>query len=101
GPALGGALVVAGSPGIALLIDAVSFVVAALLLVRIAIAPRVAETAARFFHELREGWREFTLRTWLWTSVVLFGVGNVFFMFWNVLGPVVAKNHLERDGFSV
>jgi MFS family permease len=98
GPALGGALVVAGSPGIALLIDAVSFVVAALLLVRIAIAPRVAETAARFFYELREGWREFTLRTWLWTSVVLFGVGNVFFMFWNVLGPVVAKNDLDGAG---
>lgn len=98
GPALGGALVVAGSPGVALLIDACSFVAAALLLVRIDIAPRVADAASRFFHELREGWREFSSRTWLWASVALFGVGNIFFMFWNVLGPVVAKKDLEGAG---
>ena len=98
GPALGGAIVVLGSPGIALLIDATSFVVAALLLARIAIAPRVVETASRFFHELREGWREFSARSWLWASVILFGFGNIFFMFWNVLGPVVAKQDLGGAG---
>jgi MFS family permease len=98
GPALGGAIVVAGSPGIALLIDAVTFVVAALLLGRIAIAPRAVVAASRFFHELREGWREFSSRTWLWASVVVIGIGNVFFMFWNVLGPVVAKEDLGGAG---
>jgi MFS family permease len=98
GPALGGAIVVAGSPGIALLIDAVTFVIAALLLTRIAIAPRAVVVASRFFHELREGWREFSSRTWLWAAVVLFGVGNIFFMFWNVLGPVVAKQDLGGAG---
>jgi len=98
GPALGGAIVVAGSPGIALLIDAATFVVAALLLARIAIGPRAAVAASRFFHELREGWHEFSSRTWLWAAVVLFGVGNVFFMFWNVLGPVVAKQDLGGAG---
>jgi MFS family permease len=98
GPALGGAIVVAGSPGIALLIDATSFVAAALLLARIDIAPRVVDTASRFFHELREGWREFSSRTWLWASVAIIGIGNVFFMFWNVLGPVVAKNDLGGAG---
>jgi MFS family permease len=98
GPALGGAIVVAGSPGIALLIDSVTFVVAAVLLARIAIPPRVAVAATRFVHDLREGWREFSSRTWLWASVVLFGVGNIFFMFWNVLGPVVAKEDLGGAG---
>lgn len=97
GPALGGVIVVAGSPGIALLIDSATFVAAALLLSRITIAPRLA-VGTRFFHELREGWREFSSRTWLWTAVILFGVGNVFFMFWNVLGPVVAKERLGGAG---
>jgi len=50
--------------------------------------------AANFFHELREGWQEFTSRTWLWSTVVVFGLGNVFFMFWPVLGPLVANEHL-------
>ena len=87
GPAIGGAIVVAGSPGVALAIDAGSFAAAALLLVRIAIPARIAAEQSRFFHELREGWREFTSRTWLWSTVVIFGLGNFFFMFWPVLGP--------------
>lgn len=99
GPAIGGVIVVAGSPGIALAIDAVSFVGAALLLVRIRLPIRAGEVApTHFFHELREGWREFTARTWLWSTVVIFGLGNVFFMFWPVLGPVVSKEHLGGAG---
>jgi MFS family permease len=99
GPALGGAIVVAAGPGTALLIDACTFVLAALLLARIALPAR-ASVAPRshFFHELREGWREFVSRAWLWASVALFGVGNVFFMFWIVLGPVEAKERLGGAG---
>jgi len=93
GPAIGGVLVVAGSPGVALAIDAASFFVCAAVLQRIRIAPRDAVGAsAGFFHELREGWREFTVRTWLWSTVVVFGIGNVFFMFWSVLGPATLGN---------
>jgi MFS family permease len=99
GPALGGAIVVAAGPGTALLIDACSFVLAALLLDRIVLAPRTAIVPrSRFFQELRDGWREFVSRAWLWTSVVLFGVGNVFFMFWIVLGPLEAKERLGGAG---
>ena len=93
GPVIGGAIVVAGSPGIALALDAASFAGAALILSRIRVRPSLAGRA-RFFHELREGWREFTARTWLWSTVVVFGLGNFFFMFWPVLGPTVAKAHL-------
>jgi len=96
GPAVGGLIVAAGSPGIALAIDSVSFVAASLLLLRIRIPPREEREvpAANFFHELREGWREFTSRTWLWSTVAVFGIGNIFFMFWPVLGPLVANEHL-------
>jgi MFS family permease len=98
GPALGGLLVVVGSPGIALAVDAASFVAAALLLLEIRVTP-VEQTRASFLHELREGWREFTAQTWLWTTVVLFGLGN--FMWsgcWLVLGPTIAKQHLGGAG---
>jgi hypothetical protein len=99
GPALGGAIVVATGPGTALLIDACSFVLAALLLARIALPPRATvEPRKHFLHDLREGWREFTARSWLWASVTLIGIGNVFFMFWIVLGPTVAKDRLGGAG---
>lgn len=93
GPAVGGILVAAGSPGIALAIDAVSFFIAAAVLWRIRISQRVTDATAGFFYELREGWREFVSRTWLWSTVLVFGIGNVFFMFWSVLGPTILRNH--------
>jgi MFS family permease len=98
GPAIGGAIVVAGSPGVALAIDAASFAAAALLLARISIPARIVAEQSRFFSELREGWREFTSRTWLWSTVVIFGLGNFFFMFWPVLGPTYAKEELGGAG---
>jgi MFS family permease len=98
GPAIGGAIVVAGSPGVALAIDAGSFAAAALLLARIRVPVRIAVEQSRSFHELREGWREFTSRTWLWSTVVIFGLGNFFFMFWPVLGPTYAKEDLGGAG---
>lgn len=100
GPALGGALVVAGSPGVALGIDAVSFLVCAVILQRIRIPPRPEGVAQQegFLHELRAGWKEFTSRTWLWASVVLFGIGNLGFCAWIILGPVIAKAELGGAG---
>lgn len=97
GPALGGALVVAGSPGIALLADGLSFVVCAAILGRIRIARR-EEAPASFLVELREGWHEFASRTWLWSSVLLFGLGNLAFSSWMVLGPVIADEELGGAG---
>lgn len=99
GPAIGGLLVVVGSPGTALGIDALSFIVCAVILQRIRIAPRAGDAAREgFVHELRAGWQAFTSRTWLWASVVLFGIGNLGFCAWIVLGPVVAKADLGGAG---
>ncbi len=99
GPALGGAIVVAGSPGVALAVDAASFVVCAGLLSRIRVAGRVAgATRPSFFRELREGWSEFTAHTWLWSTVLLFGLGNLVFAAWWVLGPAIAKDELGGAG---
>ena len=99
GPAIGGALVVAGSPGSALAIDAISFTVCAVILLRIRVAPRAHDASREgFVHELRAGWEEFTARTWLWASVVLFGIGNLGFCAWIILGPVIAKENLGGAG---
>jgi Transmembrane secretion effector len=98
GPAVGGALVVAGSPGVALAVDSASFFVCAVLLQRIRV-PRIVREQAGFFHELREGWQEFASRTWLWSSVLLFGLAN---FVWtgcvSVLGPAIAKDELGGAG---
>jgi Transmembrane secretion effector len=99
GPALGGVFVVAGSPGIALAIDSMTFFVAAALFAAIRIPGRVQREGEGFLHELREGWQEFTRHTWLWSTVLLFGVANcVFVGCWTVLGPVVAKEELGGAG---
>jgi MFS family permease len=99
GPALGGLFVVAGSPGIALAIDAATFFLAAALFAAIRIPRRVAEEGASFFRELRDGWNEFTRHTWLWSTVLLFGVSNMAFVgCWAVLGPLVAKEQLGGAG---
>ncbi|HWE15129.1 MAG TPA: hypothetical protein VG365_16515 [Solirubrobacteraceae bacterium] len=42
-------------------------------------------------HELRDGWRAFTSRRWLWAIVVQFGLVNAIFVgAFNVLGPALA-----------
>ena len=77
GPALGGVLVAVGSPGSALLVDAASFGVAALLLLRVSIAPREDRVRPEpFLAEVRAGWNEFRRQTWIWTTIVFFGIGN-------------------------
>jgi hypothetical protein len=92
GPALGGLLVAAGSPGSALLVDAVSFGAAAVLLLRVSIPKRADQVEpAPFLAELREGWNEFRRQTWIWTTIVFFGIGNCASTSLNVLGPIVAK----------
>lgn len=100
GPAVGGILVVAGTPGGALAVDAVSFGLCAVLLSRIRIARRERlSDAPGFFRELREGWGEFVGRAWLWKSVVLIGVANfVWVGAWGVLGPVIANEELGGAG---
>lgn len=100
GPAIGGTLVALGSPGIALGVDAVSFVVCAALLARIRIPAR-SEEAVRttYLRELRDGWKEFTAHTWLWSTVFVFGFSNMFYVgCWAVLGPEIADQDLGGAG---
>lgn len=97
GPALAGALVVGAGPGWALLADALLFLVAIPMLMKVLVPGRVRDGAAgaqsTMLADLREGWAEFASRTWVWVIVGAFGalnavhVGAVF-----VLGPVIATS---------
>ena len=99
GPAFGGLLVVAASPGVGLAVDAGSFLACAVLLAGIRVPARAADgPRPGFFHELHEGWREFASRTWLWSTVSLFAIGNLVHQSWSVLGPSIAKDELGGPG---
>jgi len=93
-PALGGILVAAGSPGGAILIDAASFAVAAVLLARVHVEPRADLVEPEpFLRELREGWTEFRRQRWIFNTIVFFSIGNFAGQAWGVLAPLVMKEH--------
>lgn len=94
GSALGGIAVAALGPGWGLALDAASFLIAALLRfgMRITALPRAKSPG--IVRELRDGWREFRSRRWLWTIVAQFSCVNAILLaVVSVLGPIVAKAH--------
>lgn len=94
GAALGGVAVAALGPGWGLALDAISFAVAALLRVGMRFGALPTAESSGMVRELREGWREFVSRRWLWTIVVQFACVNaVVLAVIDVLGPLVAKAH--------
>jgi MFS family permease len=95
GAALAGLIVGLTSPGLGIAVDAGSFFVASALTGAMRIPASLHIEARNFLGELKEGWREFVSRTWLWAIVLQFGFVNaVVSGTENVLGPVVAKSHL-------
>jgi predicted MFS family arabinose efflux permease len=98
GPLVAGLLVASAGAGWALAVDAASFGVSAAFLSRLLVdgrstTPRLAGGPS-FLADLREGWREFRARTWVWTFVLAIGLGNMLWGAWGALGPVVAKRDL-------
>jgi len=91
GPALAGLLVVAASPGWAILADAVSFGVSVAFLASLDLAAVPRASRQSFVTDLREGWNEFRSRTWLWTITVVSAVFNFLYAAYIVLGAVVSQ----------
>jgi MFS family permease len=94
GPAIAGVIVAASSPGWAILIDGLTYLVSVVSLALIRIDWTKAGDAEPFIALLRQGWREFWSRTWLWAIVVQAAFVNALFASFLVLGPVVAKESL-------
>ncbi len=99
GPALGGVLVVAVGAGWGLAFDAGAFVISAVSLGLMRLADVSRPQRRSGIAELREGWRAFVGRRWLWTSVAALPlILAVVFAPLEVLGPDVAKAHLGGAG---
>lgn len=97
GAATGGALVATIGPGWAIALDAVTFAVSVVLLVRIRIPLTAAAMQARHFvHELAEGWHAFTENLWVWLITAWI---SLYFLIsyapFFVLGPYVAKRSMH------
>ena len=98
GPAIAGVLVVTTSPGIALLVDAGSYGASALLLARVKRDVRGGSPPQRFVAELREGFAEFSARTWVWATIAGLSVANAVGVAFPVLGSLTAKRQLGGAG---
>ncbi|MEV1021866.1 MFS transporter [Streptomyces sp. NPDC050264] len=100
GAALGGAMVAAIGPGWVLAVDAAAFAVAGALRMFLDvshIAPRVPGSG--LLSDMRDGWREFIGRPWLWTIVAQFSVVvAVVGAAESVFGPLVARDELGGAG---
>ncbi|MGW2817188.1 MFS transporter [Streptomyces sp. NPDC001415] len=100
GAALGGALIAVLGAGWVLAIDAAAFAVAGALRAFLDVShlpPR--EAGGGMISDLREGWREFITRPWLWSIVVQFAVVNaVVAAAEAVYGPLVARDELGGPG---
>ena len=103
GPTIGALLVVTVGAGWALAVDALTWLVAAVLMMPMKIPPRV-RTAERTstLHELREGWTLFRTTTWLWVVVLAFSALNMIHTgAWFTLGPAVAKGTIGEQGWGL
>lgn len=94
GPALATALVLGLGAGEAFVFDAATFLLSAVLLLRVHPRPRGEQLpAAPMLEELRSGWREVRSRSWVWVTIVVF-TGSVLCVYaqWYSLAPVIARD---------
>ncbi|WNZ13228.1 MFS transporter [Streptomyces sp. 11x1] len=100
GAALGGALIAVIGPGWVLAVDAAAFALAGALRAFLDVS-HIPERGAGggLLADLRDGWREFTGRTWLWAIVVQFSLVNAVIVAADaVYGPQVARDSLGGPG---
>jgi MFS family permease len=98
GPALAGVLVATAGAGWALAVDAATFAVSAGFLAALRLAPATPRPARPFVADLRDGWREFRARDWVWGIVLSASVANMLAAGYQVLGPIVADRELGGAG---
>lgn len=102
GPALGGVLVVTAGSSWALIVDGVSYLVSALLLLKVSHGAR-SPLAARgehstFLADLRSGFHEVVSRTWVWATIVNMAVANLLMAAFPVLAPLICKEDYGGAG---
>ncbi|MCO6004745.1 MFS transporter [Actinoallomurus purpureus] len=94
GPVLAGLLVAVAGPGWAIVADAATFGLSAITLILLRPPTHRPPPAQSFVRDLREGWTEFSSRTWLLTLVTAASLTNLLFAAFYVLGPATAAHSL-------
>lgn len=113
GASAGAGIVAVVGPGWGLVIDAAGFAIAGALYSRLRLPIRPGTpppgdegpgsgSGSSVIADLREGWHEFTRRSWVWTVVAQFAVLNAAFVgATTVLGPVVADGSFGRAAWGL
>lgn len=96
GGGVSGGLIVLVGPAAVLLVEAGGYVVAAALRAGMRLRAPRRVPGASLVAQVREGWRELAGRRWLWVVLVQFAVRSACYIgAFNVLGPLVAAEHLD------
>jgi MFS family permease len=100
GPATAGVLMAVFGVGWAFALDAITFAASALLLASIRLpAATLRESSNSLLKDIRDGWKEFRKRTWLWVVVAEFGLLNALvFGPFQMLGASIAVDSLGGLG---
>ena len=100
GPATAGVLMAVFGVGWAFALDAITFAASALLLGSIRMPTAVPREAPdSLLNDIRDGWKEFRKRTWLWVVVAEFGLLNALvFGPFQMLGASIALDSLGGLG---
>lgn len=94
GPAAAGLLIAVFGPGLVFAMDAATFVVSAVSLARLKLAPRSLTRRSSFRADLAAGWHELAKRPWYWLNLITHALWNFAIPAYSVLGPVIAAARL-------
>jgi len=93
GPAIAGILVTTVGPGWAILGDAISFLPGIVSLARLDVVHLPRASKVSWLADFRQGWTEFSGRTWLWSITAGAAIFNCAYGMFVVLGPVASVRY--------
>jgi MFS family permease len=102
GPAFGATLISLGGTSFAFLLDGISFFISAACLVPLVSGIQEThtktETRNKVWHDFRDGFKTVFSIPWLWISIAVFALGNIFLSGPINIGlPFLVKNVLRQD----
>ncbi|MBB2912101.1 MFS family permease [Streptosporangium becharense] len=97
GPGIATTIALTAGPGWALLLDAVTYAVSAVLLGRLRIPPVPAAPHEPFVRQLADGWLELGRHRWYWTNLIGHSLWNLGRCVLITVGPVIAVGSLGGE----
>jgi MFS family permease len=95
GPPIAGLLILTTGTGVIFLVDAATFVVSAISLLMLRLAPTEARPSEQhFLADLAAGWREVASRRWILAAICAFAISNMAGSVFFILGAVIANTSL-------